>query len=40
VDCLLQHTLFAGLSVSLVKDCSCVLTLRRPPRIMAHMEET
>ena len=34
VDCLLQHTLLAGLSVSLVKDCSCILTLRRPPKFL------
>ncbi|KAF8155949.1 ectomycorrhiza-regulated small secreted protein [Crassisporium funariophilum] len=30
VDCLLHHTWFAGLSASLVDDCSCILTLRRP----------
>ncbi|KAF9525065.1 ectomycorrhiza-regulated small secreted protein [Crepidotus variabilis] len=30
VDCLLQHTVYAGLSVSPDADCSCFLTLRRP----------
>ncbi|KAG5642359.1 hypothetical protein DXG03_002956 [Asterophora parasitica] len=29
-DCLLHHTLFAGLTVSLVELKSCVLTVRRP----------
>ncbi|KAF5379124.1 hypothetical protein D9615_006082 [Tricholomella constricta] len=29
-DCLLRHTLFAGLSVSLVEPDSCMLTVRRP----------
>jgi len=41
VDCLLQHTLFAGLYVSLIKDCSCILILRRPPKFLpANMVET
>lgn len=40
IDCLLQHTLFAGLSISLVKDCSCILTLRRPPKAMVNMVGT
>ena len=30
-DCLIHHTLFAGLSVSPVNDCSSILTLRRRP---------
>jgi hypothetical protein len=30
VDCLLQHIWFAGLTVSLVQENSCILTLRRP----------
>ncbi|KAF8962573.1 ectomycorrhiza-regulated small secreted protein [Flammula alnicola] len=29
VDCLLQHTLFGGLSVSVETDNTCILTLRR-----------
>ncbi|KAF9476954.1 hypothetical protein BDN70DRAFT_811415 [Pholiota conissans] len=29
LDCLLQHTIFAGLSVSLDKEKTCILTLRR-----------
>jgi hypothetical protein len=40
VDCLLQHTLFAGLSVSLATDCSCILILRRPPKVMPNMVGT
>jgi len=30
-DSLIHHTLFAGLSVSPVNDCSAILTLRRRP---------
>jgi len=30
VDCLLHHTLFAGLSISPDLECACILTLRRP----------
>lgn len=30
-DWLIHHTLFAGLSVSPINDCSCILTLRRRP---------
>ena len=30
IDCLLQHTWFAGLTVSLVHENSCILSLRRP----------
>ena len=31
VDCILYHTLFAGLSVSPGLDNTCILSLRRPP---------
>lgn len=31
LDCLLYHTMFAGLSVSLDNPRSCILTLRRQP---------
>ncbi|KDR80197.1 hypothetical protein GALMADRAFT_223086 [Galerina marginata CBS 339.88] len=30
VDCLIQHTWFAGLSASFEMDSTCILTLRRP----------
>lgn len=33
VDCLLQHIRFGGLSVSVVHENSCILTLRRPSQL-------
>ncbi|KAF5329961.1 hypothetical protein D9611_010467 [Ephemerocybe angulata] len=31
IDCLANHTIFGGLSVSLENEYSCILSLRRPP---------